>query len=165
MTLNVIRGVQDAESVLTRVDPLDLSSLPDSVVARTRQAFGEGVTPEQSVVQILRDVRQEGDEAVRRYAKLLDGADLEQFQVDDKLIARARESVSPELWESLELAAQRVRDFHEATMPQGWLDRKQGLGGVGAALGTGGPVRSRRQRRLPIHRADDRHSRQGGRGG
>ncbi len=128
MTLNVIRGVQDAESVLTRVDPLDLSSLPDSVVARTRQAFGEGVTPEQSVVQILRDVRQEGDEAVRRYAKLLDGADLEQFQVDDKLIARARESVSPELRQSLELAAQRVRDFHEATMPQGWLDRKQGLG-------------------------------------
>ena len=128
MTLNVIRGVQDAESVLTRVDPLDLSSLPESVVARTRQAFGEGVTPEQSVVQILRDVREEGDAAVRRYAKLLDGADLEQFQVDDELIARARESVSPELRESLELAAQRVRDFHEATMPQGWLDRKQGLG-------------------------------------
>ena len=128
MTLNVIRGVQDAESVLTRVDPLDLSSLPESVVARTRQAFGEGVTPEQSVVQILRDVREEGDAAVRRYAKLLDGADLEQFQVDDELIARARESVSPELRQSLELAAQRVRDFHEATMPQGWLDRKQGLG-------------------------------------
>ena len=128
MTLNVIRGVQDAESVLTRVDPLDLSSLPESVVARTRQAFGDGVTPEQSVVQILRDVREEGDAAVRRYAKLLDGADLDQFQVDDELIARARESVSPELRQSLELAAQRVRDFHEATMPQGWLDRKQGLG-------------------------------------
>ena len=128
MTLKVIRGVQDAESVLTRVDPLDLSALPDAVLARTRQAFGEGVTPEQSVVQILRDVRQEGDAAVRRYAKLLDGADLEQFQVDDELIARARESVSPELWESLELAARRVRDFHAATMPQGWLDRKQGLG-------------------------------------
>ena len=128
MTLNVIRGVKDAESVLTRVDPLDLSSLPEAVVARTRRVFGEGVTPEQSVVQILRDVRHEGDAAVRRYAKLLDGADLEQFQIDDDQIARASESVSPELRQSLELAARRVREFHEATMPNEWLDRHKGLG-------------------------------------
>ena len=128
MTLNVIRGVKDAEGVLTRVDPLDLSSLPEAVLARTRRAFGDGVTPEQSVVQILRDVRLEGDAAVRRYAKLLDGADLVDFQVDDEQIARAREVVSPELRQSLELAARRVREFHEATMPSGWLDRRKGLG-------------------------------------
>ncbi len=128
MPLNVIHGIQDAENVLMRVDPLDLSSLPESVLERTRQAFGDDIAPEESILQIIRDVRQDGDAAVRRYAKLLDGADLDQFRIDEDQIARAKESVSPELRESLELAARRVRAFHESTMPNGWLDREQGLG-------------------------------------
>ncbi|MEC9289705.1 MAG: histidinol dehydrogenase [Chloroflexota bacterium] len=128
MTLNVIKGIQNAENVLVRIDPLDLDSLPESILARTQEAFGEGVTPLQSIHQILDDVRQDGDAAVRRYAKLLDGSDLEDFRVTEEQMAQARNSVSKELRESLELAAQRVRDFHEATMPSDWVDREKGLG-------------------------------------
>ena len=128
MPLNVIHGVQNAENVLVRIDPLDLDSLPESVLARTEEAFGKGVTPLQSVQQMLDDVRRDGDSAVLRYAKLLDGSDLEDFRVTDAQMAQARDSVSKELRESLELAAQRVRSFHEATMPTDWIDRKQGLG-------------------------------------
>ena len=128
MPLSVIRGVQNAENVLVRIDPLDLDSLPESVLARTEEAFGKGVTPLQSVQQMLDDVRRDGDSAVLRYAKLLDGSDLEDFRVTDAQTAQARDSVSKELRESLELAAQRVRSFHEATMPSDWIDRKQGLG-------------------------------------
>ncbi len=128
MTLNVIKGIQNAENVLVRIDPLDLDSLPESVLARTQEAFGEGVTPLQSIHQILDDVRQDGDAAVRRYAKLLDGSNLEDFRVTEEQMAQARNSVSKELRESLELAAQRVRDFHEATMPSDWVDREKGLG-------------------------------------
>jgi histidinol dehydrogenase len=124
----VIHGVQNAENVLVRIDPLDLDSLPESVLARTEEAFGKGVTPLQSVHQMLDDVRRDGDSAVLRYAKLLDGSDLEDFRVTDAQMAQARDSVSKELRESLELAAQRVRSFHEATMPSDWIDRKQGLG-------------------------------------
>ena len=51
MALNVIHGSQNAENVLVRVDPLDLDSLPESVLARTEEAFGKGVTPEQSILQ------------------------------------------------------------------------------------------------------------------
>ena len=128
MALNVIKGIQNAENVLVRIDPLDLDSLPDSVLARTQEAFGEGVTPLHSIHQILDDVRQDGDAAVRRYAKLLDGSDLEDFRVTEEQMAQARNSVSKELRESLELAAHRVRDFHEATMPSDWVDREKGLG-------------------------------------
>ena len=128
MPLKVIHGVQNAENVLVRIDPLDLDSLPESVLARTEEAFGKGVTPEQSVHQMLADVRENGDAAVRRYAKLLDDSDLEDFRVTEAQMAQARDSISQELRESLELAAQRVRDFHEATMPSEWVDRDQGLG-------------------------------------
>ena len=128
MALNVIHGVQNAENVLVRIDPLDLDSLPESVLARTEEAFGKGVTAEQSILQMLADVRREGDAAVLRYAKLLDDSDLENFRVTEEQMAQARASVSKELRESLELAAQRVREFHQATMPNQWVDREQGLG-------------------------------------
>ena len=128
MALNVIKGIQNAGNVLVRIDPLDLESLPESVLARTQEAFGKGVTPLQSIHQMLGDVRRNGDTAVLRYAKLLDDSNLENFRVTDAQMAQARNSVSNELRESLELAAQRVRDFHQATMPSDWVDRKKGLG-------------------------------------
>ncbi len=128
MALKVVRGLENAGEVLVRVDPLDLTSLPESVLVRTRQAFGDDVTPAESVVKILADVRRDGDSAVRHYAKLLDGADLEHFRIDEAEVNAAKKLVSPELRESLELAAARIRAFHEATMPGGWMDLRQGLG-------------------------------------
>ena len=127
-TLSIIRGAENAENVLIRIDPLDLSSLPESVLERTRSAFGDGVSPAESVVRMLADVKREGDAAVRHYARLLDGADLEDFRVPDEELERASEQISPELWESLELAAGRIRAFHQSTLPGEWMDPAQGLG-------------------------------------
>ncbi len=126
--LNIIHGAENAENVLTRIDPLDLSSLPESVLARTRQAFGEDVTPAESVTRMLADVKQEGDAALRRYALLLDGAELDDFRIPDAELDAASQRVPPELWDSLELAAQRIRSFHQSTLPGEWLDPAQGLG-------------------------------------
>ena len=130
MKLNLVHGLAEAEGVLARLDPLDLDSLPESVLERTRQAFGDDVTPEQSVVNMLRDVRREGDAAIRRYARLLDGADLPEFRIDDKELSEARAGISPQLEAALQLAAQRIREFHQATLPRNWVDLEQGLGEV-----------------------------------
>ena len=126
--LNLVYGLAEAESVLARLDPLDLDSLPESVLERTRQAFGDDVTPEQSVVNMLRDVRREGDAAIRRYARLLDGADLPEFRIDDAELSEARAGISLELEAALQLAAQRITQFHQATLPRNWVDLEQGLG-------------------------------------
>ena len=126
--LNLVHGLAEAEGVLARLDPLDLDSLPESVLERTRQAFGDDVTPEQSVVNMLRDVRREGDAAIRRYARLLDGADLPEFRIDDAELSEARAGISLELEAALQLAAQRIREFHQATLPRNWVDLEQGLG-------------------------------------
>ena len=130
MKLNLVHGLAEAESVLARLDPLDLDSLPESVLERTRQAFGDDVTPEQSVVNMLRDVRREGDAAIRRYARLLDGTDLTEFRIDDKELSEARAGISPQLEAALQLAAQRIREFHQATLPRNWVDLEQGLGEI-----------------------------------
>lgn len=121
-------GSDGAEQILSRVDPLDLSALPEAVVERTRQAFGDGVLPEQSVVRMLEDVRSDGDAAVRRYARLLDGVELDQLKVNEEQLEAAFASISRELRESLELAAARVKAFHQAVLPREWMDDTQGLG-------------------------------------
>lgn len=128
MKLSLIRGLEEGERVLTRRDPLDLSSLPEAVIARTRQVFGEGVTPAQSVVRILEDVRQHGDDAVRRYARLLDGADLHELRVTDAEVKEAKKQVPDGLRQALELAADRVAEFHQSTLRKSWVDRSRGLG-------------------------------------
>ncbi len=128
MKLNLVHGLAAATDVLTRIDPLDLDSLPESVAERTRQVFGPAVTPEQSVVTMLRDVRREGDAALRRYAQLLDGVELTEFRVADGELAQARAAISPELEAALQLASRRIADFHQSTLPRHWVDLAQGLG-------------------------------------
>jgi histidinol dehydrogenase len=126
--LKTVRGLAEAEGILTRIDPLDLSELPESVIQRTYETFGPGTSPQDSVARILSEVRNEGDPAVFRYASLLDDANLQCLEVSPKDFASARGSVSPQLIKSLELAAQRVQDFHESTLPQNWIDYDKGLG-------------------------------------
>ena len=128
MKLNLVRGLDEAGGVLTRFDPLDLGSLPQAVLDKTKEVFGPDVTPEQSVHRIIDDVRREGDAAVKRYALALDGMELDGLRIQPEEIAEAKAQLSPALLESLELAAQRVRAFHEATMPRNWVDLEQGLG-------------------------------------
>ncbi len=128
MRLKMVRGLSAAESVLTRIDPLDLSSLPDPVLQRTRDLFGADATPESSVLQMLREVRAGGDDAVRRYASLLDGADLDSLQVPESDLDGAWDSTPDDLKQALELAARRITDFHEATLPRDWVDLGGGLG-------------------------------------
>ncbi|MCY4417793.1 MAG: histidinol dehydrogenase [Chloroflexi bacterium] len=128
MQLKKVRGLAAADSVLTRIDPLDLSSLPETVLRRTRKLFGDDATPESSVLQMLRDVRAEGDSAARRYAKLLDDADLEDLEIPADELEAAWESTPADLKHALKLAADRITSFHEATLPRDWVDLGGGLG-------------------------------------
>ena len=128
MQLNLVRGLAAAESVLQRVDPLDLTSLPEAALQRTRDAFGKHATPESAVLQMLRDVRAEGDAAVRRYAKLLDDTDLDDLDVPRAELEAAWDATPADLQDALKLAAKRITSFHEATRPRDWVDLGSGLG-------------------------------------
>lgn len=128
MHLKKVRGFDAADSVLTRIDPLDLSSLPEQALQRTRDLFGPDATPESSVLQMLRDVRADGDAAVRRYAKLLDDADLEELEIPASELDAPWQSIPDDLKRALSLAAERITRFHEATLPRDWVDLGGGLG-------------------------------------
>ena len=134
MHLTPIEGLVQAKRQLTRVDPLDLESLPPGAARRTEQLFGEKLSPQDSVQRILDDVRKDGDDAVRHYSQLLDGSDLESLEVTGEEMSRAAEQVPEDLAKALTLAAARVEEFHRATMRRSWVDLASGLGELVTAI-------------------------------
>lgn len=86
--------------------------LPESVKAGIRRVFGADITPDEAVKRILDDVRGRGDAAVLHWAKQIDGAAPEPLQVPDGALEAAYRALPADLAEALELAAQRIREFH-----------------------------------------------------
>jgi histidinol dehydrogenase len=80
-----------------------------------RPSLGEEV-PSKSVEEILRMVRTGGDDALMNLTASLDHVDLRalgmSIQVDPKDINSAREQIDEELWESLQVAAAQIEDYH-----------------------------------------------------
>ncbi len=128
MKLNTVHGLQEAEGVLTRFDPLDIGALPDSIIQRTHELFGPDTSPQDSIIKILSDVREQGDKAVFYYAELLDETSLTNVEVTQNDLASARASLSDHLIQSLHLAAERIEHFHKSTLPENWVDYQSGLG-------------------------------------
>ncbi len=77
---------------------------------------------EGTVREIVDNVRENGDAALRELAKKFDHVDLKSIVVTREEIEEAYEKVSPELVEELENAAYNIQRFHEMQMPPGlWL--------------------------------------------
>ena len=77
---------------------------------------------EDTVREIVENVRQNGDAAIRELAKKFDHVDLDGIAVSRDEIEAAYEQVSPELVEELENSAYNIQRFHEMQMPPGlWL--------------------------------------------
>lgn len=71
------------------------------------------VNVEDIVAEIIRDVRQNGDEALYRYCEKFDGAKLDSLQVSAAEIEEAFASVDDDFVRILRRAADNIRRFHE----------------------------------------------------
>ena len=72
-----------------------------------------------TVREVLDDVRNHGDEAVRRYEERFDHVALNELAVSDEELAEAQDLVSPELKEALTLAYHNIKRFHETQRFEG----------------------------------------------
>ena len=72
------------------------------------------------VAGIIKAVRARGDEALAEYTAKFDGHDLgvTGWQVDAEACKAAFDALTPELRSALELAASRIRAYHEAQLPE-----------------------------------------------
>ena len=69
-------------------------------------------------LEVINAVRQDGEEALRRYTERFDGVQLEALQVSRADFVAAREELTSEQIAALERAIDNVSRFHEAQMPK-----------------------------------------------
>jgi histidinol dehydrogenase len=118
----LIRGADEARRTLLRRRPLESYEASPELQASITRLFGEPLTPDQVVERILNDVRTRGDDALRAYTRLLDGAEPASLCVPPERIAQAWEATPPELRDALTLAAERIRAFHAHQPRNTWLE-------------------------------------------
>lgn len=87
----------------------------DALLARPN---GDTSTIQESVREILTDVNKNGDKALRKYTRALDGVALEDFRVKKEDILSAESKLEPELKKAIRQASKNIETFHKAQMPQ-----------------------------------------------
>jgi histidinol dehydrogenase len=95
--------------------------------AAERQALcrrAEAAAPAETVAAvaaILEAVRREGDAALRRYTRSLDGAELagQPLRVPEEQLAESGDRLEPAVREALAFAVQNVQAYHETQRPRG----------------------------------------------
>ena len=73
-----------------------------------------------TVAGILSDVMENGDEAVLRYTRRFDGADLQTPEVPAREIDEAADKLDPKLRAAMEKAAENIRAYHTAQKRAGF---------------------------------------------
>lgn len=87
----------------------------------------DGGTEEQrrAVQQIISEVRNSGDQAVRTFTEKFDSVMLHGFQVTAEEITEAYESVSGQLVEIIKEAADNIRAYHEKQLRPSWMTTEE----------------------------------------
>ncbi len=115
-----------AKASIMKRAAMDDMEVPEAVLERTERLFGERLNPSQAVERILKDIRQRGDTALQEWTKRLDGQAPDSVRVSPEELRTALENLPAEQRAALELAANRVRRFHEAQPLTSWMTNKLG---------------------------------------
>jgi len=127
MTLRIYDDWEQARrTVLRRRSVSALEEIPAPLRASIERVFGEELTPEQAVAQILADVRQRGDDALREWTARIDHLELDGIDVPAEAIETAPRQIPGDLLEALNLAAERIRAFHSRQPIPSWTTDEMG---------------------------------------
>lgn len=113
------------ETILKRV-ALDEMPVPPVLLDGIEKMFGERISPDQAVDRILKDVRRRGDAALSEWTARLDGASPETVRVDPSALKAALQQLPDAQLKALELAAERIRAFHQAQPVTSWMTNNLG---------------------------------------
>lgn len=96
------------------------STHPAELLERIAALFGAALTPAAAVARVLQDVSRDGDAAAAAWSKRLDGVAADPLAVPAAQLAAAASQLPAALNAALQLAAQRIRAFHENQQPHSW---------------------------------------------
>lgn len=87
------------------------NNLKNKILSRP---FSDDSSVEDAVKDIIADVRRNGDSALFRYARVLDGAKLETLLVSENEISESVQAASGELKDAIAKASENISTFHRA---------------------------------------------------
>lgn len=125
-TIRIFHDSTEACQTILERRPLDQLEVPPAIAAGIEHIFGEQLTPAQVVDRILADVRERGDAALCDHTRRIDGVELDSLAVSDAELKAAWRETPIDLREALELAASRIRRFHEREPRDSWMDWRDG---------------------------------------
>jgi len=132
--IRIYSSANEARSALLERRALDEYSATPELARAIERLFGRSLTPDQVVAQILADVASTGDDAVRRYSAMLDGASEPSLRVPAERIEQAWENTPEPIRHALEFAAGRIRAFYERQPGQSWMAWDEQGGGLGQII-------------------------------
>lgn len=128
-----IYDAETAKKNILKRTPLDDMPVPQQILDRLKSTFGKEITPSDAVRQIIQEIRQQGNDAVRRWTKSLDGVDLLDNKVSKPELFKALSQLDPALRSALETSASRIEQFYRKQPAISWLDQSMG-GSLGQML-------------------------------
>ncbi len=121
-----IYNIEEAKQTILKRKALHRMDFSPLTLQRTEEFFGKGITPPQAVEIILRSVEDEGDQAVRRWSKTLDGYGDNQIVIPKSKLKTAWDELNPKLKKAMQFAASRIRAFHEKQPIGSWISTDMG---------------------------------------
>jgi len=96
-------------------DSLQARTALDRIANRTSEDKQEQV--KRTVNKILQNVKEHGDQALLKYTEQFDGFKPDPIEVAPEIILRAWDKTPKKLQEALQLAHQRIKEFHQEQIP------------------------------------------------
>lgn len=106
---------------------IDDKNIKNEIYALRSKSEEKFLGIENSVAEIINNVRKFGDDALRDYTKKFDRAKIDDFKVTDEEIDAAVSNVPIDIIEILHKAAENIRQFHILQLPKNLSLKKDGL--------------------------------------
>ena len=108
--------------MLEEIDQKNPAALREYLDSRTTEISDDVLL---KVSAILKDVRTNGDAALRKYTEQFDHVKVDDFRISEEELQAAAAKVSPAFKEAMEKAAANIRTFHEAQKQNSYLIQKE----------------------------------------
>ncbi len=123
---NIITDVDEARETILKRRSLRDYAVPEHVIERSVDLFGERVMPDDAVRRIIHSVREDGDQALIQWNQTIDRTRTDNLLVTRAELEAALGDIAPELRRALEFAAERIRAFHRKQPLSSWIDAGEG---------------------------------------
>ena len=97
--------------------------LGEGAKKRIKESFGKELSASEVVETIVNDIRKNGDEAVKKYIKLIDNVDFagKSLEVTSAEYEKALSLVDNKVVEAIKKAVSNVKKYHEEQKPKSWI--------------------------------------------